>query len=271
MTHYKKPLVVVVGTFQRGKSTLINGLIGCTVAEVGQGIATTHGWTRFRASAVGGIEAVAPDETVLYRWSETPGDILQHVDIADAPGYNAGGLDGSADAATANAALAQADMVLHLTDQTGLGSTAEREVFKQVCQQQVIVVALQNVFVPCSAKKRTEWLTILDKQLADMDVQVWRMQSNVRPLSINALHLSQAAGTAPMDDDGTRLAASSAEAASLRQQSGLEPLIHFLSNRDPNRLGASELCHLRLATRTWANKRAASLGHHLETLIKPCQ
>jgi tRNA U34 5-carboxymethylaminomethyl modifying GTPase MnmE/TrmE len=271
MTHRNKPLVVVVGTFQRGKSTLINGLIGCAVAEVGQGIATTHGWTRFRASAVGGIEALAPDGTILYRWSETPGDILQHVDIADAPGYNAGGMQGEADTATANAALAQADIVLHLTDQTGLGSTAEREVFKQVGQQSAIVIALQNVFVPCSAKKRTEWLTILDKQLADMDVQVWRMQPNGRPLSVNALHLSQAAGAAPVDDDGTRLEESSDEAASLRQQSGLEPLIKFLSNHDPNRLGAAELCHLHRATRTWANQRAASLGHHLDNLIKPCQ
>jgi tRNA U34 5-carboxymethylaminomethyl modifying GTPase MnmE/TrmE len=271
MTHYKKPLVVVVGTFQRGKSTLINGLIGCAVAEIGHGIATTHDWTRFRASAVGGVEALAPDGTILYQWPDSPGDILQYIDIADAPGYNAGGLDGAADAATADAALSQADIVLHLTDQTGLGSTAEREVFKQVCQQQAIVIALQNVFVPSSAKKRTEWLTVLEKQLTDIDVQVWRMQSTSRPLSINALHLSQAAGTAPVDDDGTRLAASSAQAALLRQQSGLEPLLHFLSNRDPNRLGASELCHLRLATRTWANKRAALLGHHLETLIKPCQ
>lgn len=271
MTHYKKPLVVVVGTFQSGKSTLINGLIGCAVAEIGHGIATTHGWTRFRASAVGGVEAVAPDGTILYRWLDSPGDILQHIDIADAPGYNAGGEQGAVDATTADAALAQADMVLHLTDQTGLGSTGEREVLKRVCSQQGIVITLQNVFTPCSAQKKAEWLTVLDKQLANMDVRVWRMQSNVRPLSVNALRLSQAVGVAPIDDDGTHMAASNPRAAMLYQQSGLEPLIQFLSNTDPNRLGAAELCHLRRATHSWANQRATLVASHLETFIKPCQ
>jgi tRNA U34 5-carboxymethylaminomethyl modifying GTPase MnmE/TrmE len=271
MTHYKKPLVVVVGTFQRGKSTLINGLIGCAVAEVGQGIATTHGWTLFRASAVGGVEAVAPDGTILHQWPDSPGDILQHIDIADVPGYNAGDQQGAVDATTADAALAQADMVLHLTDQTGLGSTGEREVLKRVSNQQAIVIALQNVFTPCSAQKKAEWLAVLDKQLADMDVRVWRMHANFRPLSVNALRLSQSVGAAPVDDDGTHMAASSPKVALLRRQSGLEPLIQFLSNRDPNRLGAAELCHLRRATHSWASQRAALVASHLETFIKPCQ
>lgn len=57
----------------------------------------------------------------------------------------------------------------------------------------------------------------------------------------------QAEGAAP-EDDGTHLAASSAQAVSLRQQSGLEPLIRFLSNRDLNRLGAAELCRLHRVT-----------------------
>ncbi len=271
MTTYAKPLVVVTGTFQRGKSTLINGLIGCSVAEVGQGIATTHGWTRFRAGAANSVEAVAPDGNVMFKWPMSPNGILQHVDIADAPGYNAGGLVGNADAATADAALAQADMVLHLTDQTGLGSTAEREIFKRVCQQPAIVIALQNVFATSSGKKRAEWLAILDKQLTDIDVQVWRMQSNARPLSINALRLSQAAGTSALDDDDKRTTEASAEAALLRQQSGLEPLIQFLSNLDPNRLGAVELCQLHRATRTWANQRSVLLESHLQSLVKPCQ
>lgn len=271
MTHYKKPLVVIVGTFQRGKSTLINGLIGCAVAEVGQGIATTHGWTRFRASTVGGVEAVAPDGAILYRWPDSPGDILQHIDIADAPGYNAGGEQGGLDAATADAALAQADMVLHLTDQTGLGSTGEREVLKRVGHQQAIVIALQNVFTPCSAQKKAEWLAVLDKQLADMDVRVWYMQAKIRPLSVNALLLSQAVGATPVDDDDTHMAASNPKAALLRRQSGLEPLIQFLSSSDPNRLGAAELCQLRRATHTWASQRAALVANHLETFIKPCQ
>jgi hypothetical protein len=271
MTHYKKPLVAVIGTFQRGKSTLINGLIGCAVAEVGHGIATTHGWTCYRASAVGGVEAVAPDGHILHQWSEPHGAVLQHVDLADLPGYNAGGSLGESDTATADAALAQADMVLHLTDQTGLGSTGEREVLKRVCSQQAIVIALQNVFTPCSTQKKAEWLTVLDKQLADMDVRVWRMQSNVRPLSVNALRLSQAVGIAPVDDDGTYMAASNPRAEMLRQQSGLAPLLQFLSNSDPNRLGAAGLCQLRRATHTWASQRAALVASHLETLIKPCQ
>jgi hypothetical protein len=196
---------------------------------------------------------------------------LQYIDIADAPGYNAGGVQGAVDGATADAALAQADMVLHLTDQTGLGSTGEREVLKRVSNQQAIVIALQNIFTPCSAQKKAEWLAVLDKQLADMDVRVWRMQENFRPLSVNALHLSQAVGATPVDDDGTHMAASNPKVALLRQQSGLEPLIQFLSNSDPNRLGAAGLCHLRRATYSWASQRAALVASHLETLVKPCQ
>ncbi len=262
-----KPLVMVAGTFQRGKSTLINGLIGHAVAEVGIGIATTHGWMRYRAGAQGGIEAVTPTGRVLHRWLSAPAPLLHQVDLADIPGFDAGGDQGAADAAVAEEALAQADIILHVTNQSGLGSGIERDVLRRVRQHQPIVIALQNVFVPCSAAKKAQWLAELEKQLADLGIKTWRLQPNARALSVNALHLASAAGAVPGDEDQPL---SPEDSARQRHTSGLQPLISFLTTHEAPGLAAVELCKLRRATRTWASERAGLLTRHLDNLIKPC-
>jgi hypothetical protein len=261
-----KPLVMVAGTFQRGKSTLINGLIGHAVAEVG--IATTHGWTRYRAGAQGGIEAVSPNGRVLHRWLSAPAPLLQQVDLADIPGFDAGGDQGAADAAVADEALAQADIILHVTNQSGLGGETEREVLRRVRHHQPIVIALQNVFVTCNAAKKAQWLAELEKQLADLGIKTWRLQPHSRALSVNALHLATSAGAAAGDEDHSPQ--SPEEAARQRKDSGLQPLISFLTTHEAPGLAAVELCKLRRATRIWASERIALLTSHLDNLIKPC-
>ncbi len=268
MSVQTKPLVVVSGTFQRGKSTLINGLIGHAVAEVGEGIATTHGWTRYRSGKQECIEAVAPDGKVMHRWENLSAAILRHVDLADSPGFDAGGHEGIADALAAEAALGQADIVLHVTNQTGLGGEIEREVISRVRANQPIVIALQNVFVPSSASKKAQWLAMLEKQLADIGVHTWCLGAGSRALTINALRLAEATGI----DGGIRHKETELHVpqATHQDESGLEPLIDFLSGSDPHGLSAVELCAGRQAVVAWAAKRKATTSAHLQSFAKSC-
>ena len=266
----RKPLVVVAGTFQRGKSTLINGLIGHTVAEVGEGIATTHGWTRFRSGINDCIEALAPDGKVLYRWENSSAAILRHVDLADIPGFDAEGLEGVSDALAAEDALAQADIVLHVTNQTGLGCETERMALGRARVNQPVVIALQNVFLTCSASKRAEWLGLLEKQLSDIGVHTWCLGSGSGALSINALRLFEANCAAIGEGSISKEAEFRAKLAKLRKESGLEPLVEFLSGSDPSGLSAVELCAIRQASEQWLVQRSASANSLLQSLFKSC-
>lgn len=264
-----KPLVVVAGTFQRGKSTLVNGLIGHTVADVGQGIATTHGWTRFRSGRDECIEAVAPDGTLMHRWDKSSA-VLHHVDLADIPGFDAGGPEGAADALAAEEALARADIVLHVTNQTGLGGEVERRVLSHVRANQPIVIALQNVFVPSSPSKKTQWLAMLEKQLADIGVHTWCLGSGSRALTINALRLVDATTNGNGDGISPAEPESRAQLATWRKESGLEPLIDFLTGSDVHGLCAAEMCAVRRASESWAAHRKESASSFLQTFAKSC-
>ncbi len=265
-----KPLVVVAGTFQRGKSTLINGLIGHAVAEVGEGIATTHGWTRFRSGQDDCIEAVAPDGHLVHRWNSSSSAILSHVDLADIPGFDAGGSEGVADALAAEEALAQADIVLHVTNQTGLGGETERTVLSRLRANQPIVIALQNVFVRSSASKKAQWLALLEKQLSDIGVHTWCLSSGSRALTINALRLAEVTTTGIGDGISPEEPESQAQIAKWRKESGLEPLVDFLYGSDPNGLSAMELCAVRRASESWASQRRASANRLFQSFAKPC-
>lgn len=265
-----KPQVVVIGSFQRGKSTLINGLIGHPVAEIGDGMATTQDWTRFRASPSNGcVEAVSPAGEVLYTWPNVTAQILKHVDLIDTPGFGTGGPDGLAREAAANEALAKADVVLFMANQTGLGGAAERDVLSQVSQHQTIVITLQNVFVSSSLAKKAAWLALLEKQVADIGVFAWRLHLGNRALSINALQLTEYT-----DANATATHAVTATGITKKPHNldttGIKPLIVFLSGQDPTRLGATDLCHLRSATNNWIHHRTQRLVHHLEIFLKPC-
>ena len=83
--------IAVVGGFQRGKSTLVNALLGRDVAEMGQGLSTTH-------------------ENREYPLSSS-------VAVIDTPGFNAN----EDDDGTAAAAIDKADVVVYVHESKALG------------------------------------------------------------------------------------------------------------------------------------------------------
>ncbi len=100
--------IAVVGGFQRGKSTLVNALLGRDVAEMGQGLSTTH-------------------ENREYPLSSS-------VAVIDTPGFNAN----EDDDGTAAAAIDKADVVVYVHESKALGEactgifTRTRELGKRI-------------------------------------------------------------------------------------------------------------------------------------------
>lgn len=93
--------IAVVGDFQRGKSSLINALLGRNAAEMGRGLSTTH-------------------ENKIFELSKA-------VSIIDTPGFNADGQDDG----TAASAIDMADVVVYVHESKALGETCA-DVFKRV-------------------------------------------------------------------------------------------------------------------------------------------
>ena len=85
--------VAVVGGFQRGKSTLVNVLLGQDMAEMGRGLSTTH-------------------ETRTYT-------LTSAVSVIDTPGFNANGKDDDA----AKNAVRQSDFLVYVHESDSLGET----------------------------------------------------------------------------------------------------------------------------------------------------
>jgi GTPase Era involved in 16S rRNA processing len=170
----------------------------------------------------------------------------------------------------AEAALAQADIVLHVTNQTGLVGETERKVLSRVRAKQPIVIALQNVFVPSSASKKIQWLAVLEKQLADIGVHTWRLGSGSRALTINALRLAEATTTSIGNGINRKQRESHDQLATQLKESGLEPLIDFLTGSDVHGLSATELCAVRHASESWAAHRRATASSLLQTFAKSC-
>lgn len=111
--------ISIVGGFQRGKSSLVNALVGRDVAEMGRGLSTTH-------------------ENRLYSLSPT-------VSIIDTPGFDANGEDDG----TAASAIDTANVVVYVHESKSLGETCA-DVFKRVCEQGKQMVFLLNC---CNSEK----------------------------------------------------------------------------------------------------------------------
>ena len=88
--------VAVVGGFQRGKSTLVNVLLGQDLAEMGRGLSTTH-------------------ENRTYTLNPA-------VSIIDTPGFNANGADDEA----AVDAVRESDILVYVHESDSLGKTCTR-------------------------------------------------------------------------------------------------------------------------------------------------
>ena len=85
--------IAVIGGFQAGKSTLVNALVGRDVAEMGNGLSTTH-------------------ENRTYSLSP-------YVSIVDTPGFDADGKDDG----TAKAAITSADVLVYVHESNALGKS----------------------------------------------------------------------------------------------------------------------------------------------------
>ena len=105
--------ISVVGGFQRGKSSLVNALLGRDAAEMGRGLSTTH---------------------KNFQYSLSPA-----VSIIDTPGFDANGEDDG----TAASAIDKANVVVYVHESKSLGETCA-DVFKQVREQGKQMIFLLN-------------------------------------------------------------------------------------------------------------------------------
>jgi len=149
VTHGLKPRVAVVGSFQNGKSTLVNCLLDDYVAPTGIELPTTHLAATY---AYGELETVnlkqadgverSVDLDVFLRESEQGRlqssmqacitlwkPILQEVDLVDTPGLDAN----EPDTHLAMDAVEDADFVLFLLANQGL-CQSEKQALRRVCE-----------------------------------------------------------------------------------------------------------------------------------------
>ena len=134
MNPEKKPVLGIFGSFQNGKSTLVNGLLDGRWAATGQGLATTRVVTRYRfghfdqaTAFADGVAHPMDDLGVLHESQrltqagidlqpergdrvevETWRPLLEHLDIWDTPGVD----HDQRDDHTAREALKQVDFAL---------------------------------------------------------------------------------------------------------------------------------------------------------------
>ena len=143
--------IAVVGDYQRGKSTLVNCLLGCDAAKMGRGLSTTY-------------------ENRDYKLSEA-------VTIIDTPGFNANGKDDG----TASSAIDKADVVAYVHESKALGETCA-DVFKWARdrgKQMLFVLNCRN-FEKWSPDENADIIATIDAELENKNLKTIMVPINGR-------------------------------------------------------------------------------------------
>ena len=141
--------IAIVGGFQRGKSTLVNALLGRDIAEMGRGLSTTH-------------------ENREYSLSPA-------VSIIDTPGFNAN----EGDDGTAASAIDKADIVLYVHESKALGDACP-VLFAKTKERRKHIIFLLNCcdFDKWAPSENEEIVSTIEAEL-----HTKRILSSVLPLS----------------------------------------------------------------------------------------
>ena len=138
----RKPLLGITGQYQRGKSTLLNCLLGGYYAVEGNGLTTTkyntcYRWGEFTEARVctGGKTELLPSPHLLFEPNSTLENLdddatfevsvwsplLKSIDILDSPGYGANQRDNGVALQT----LSDADFILYVISHKTLDNEAD--------------------------------------------------------------------------------------------------------------------------------------------------
>lgn len=158
MQALEKPRIAIVGTYQNGKSTLVNCLLDEWVARTGLGTATTHIYTRYQWGNLQAVTLTSRDgKPRLLRlrefldskadWSKeySSADVylwkplLSHIDLLDTPGFNAD----SSDDTLAHDGIDQADFAMLVVENRQL-STSETEVLQHLRERLLPFCVVMN-------------------------------------------------------------------------------------------------------------------------------
>ena len=193
----EKPIIALYGCFQTGKSTLINCLLGRYVALTGNGLATTALTARYRYGTDektqyrrvdGSLSDITLEELnnksslsdvcsdgSFHIEARVPGDILEHCDIVDTPGFNS---TNEEDTAVALGALENIHYCLFVIPNDGL-QNKDQEMLKMLSSRGVPISVIMN------CRKYDTWLPShpLNQEILSEN-QSWLVNNNINLLPL---------------------------------------------------------------------------------------
>jgi signal recognition particle receptor subunit beta len=191
-TEPSRPKVAIVGTFQVGKSTLMNCLLADDVVDMGDGLPTTHVVSAWRHGSPevarlyhGGQREPLPMDLAEYRRHDgatgkafmsldrvefvMDRECLRQVDILDTPGLNAAGAEGEREKKLTIAAVGEADACLVVVKNQQL-SQSEHDLIQQVEATGKPYAVVMNCFDndPGTSEAVRKVRKVVDAQLASV-------------------------------------------------------------------------------------------------------
>ena len=136
--------VAVVGQFQRGKSTLVNALIGRNVARLGDGNATT--------SEIGWYHSPEPrtprPKGKNIKTFVVKSSFLEHIDLIDTPGFNNTGDKGDAETDMTLGIMRDSDFLLVVLQNKQLESESRKAEVSKNKPREALFSALASPKMP---------------------------------------------------------------------------------------------------------------------------